>query len=157
MSTTTDAGPDYDVEIDADDLLADLAERAAEYGRDYEEKRRWWHESLDTLEPWHEASHWMLEARGGQRAYAEAIAAIQPGGGYRNDDGTVDVHRYMHRLSTFADQCHEDSYGPYAETRQADEAETAYAKILSVLRDEYNIGWPRLDDVGGTPIEEDLP
>lgn len=152
----TGDGPNYDLRIKADELLADLAEGAASYGEDYEEKRSWWRES-PTYDPFTEARYWMLEARGGQRAYSMTIPTIQPGGRFRNGDGTVDVRGLMRWLSNRADSAHDDSHGPYTETRQADEAETAFASILSLLRDDYGVGWPRLDDVGGTPRECDLP
>lgn len=38
MSMTTEDGPNYDVRIDADELLADLANSAAEYGRDDQQR-----------------------------------------------------------------------------------------------------------------------
>lgn len=74
---TTDT-PDYDIDIDAADLLADLATDAAAHGRDYEEKRGWWDDSLGTHSEFYNARIWMLEARGAQRAYAKAIASLQP-------------------------------------------------------------------------------
>jgi hypothetical protein len=155
MSAQHDS-PDYDVTVEADDLLADLAADAAEYGKDFEENRRWWRESLD-FDEWHEARYWMLEASGGQRAYAESLAALQPGGRFRADGGMVDVRGYMAWLSGLADRSHDRSHGPYTETRQAAERETAYTAVISTLRDDYGVGWPRLDDIGGTPLEEDLP
>lgn len=150
-------GPNYDVEIQADELLADLADDAADYGEDYEEKRSWWHDSFRATEEFHEARYWMLEAVGGRRAYRDALTRIQPGGRFRNGDGKIDVRGYMRWLSNKADHAHEDSRGPYTETRQASEAESAYVSILSTLRDDYGVGWPRLDDIGGNPIEVDLP
>lgn len=150
-------GPDYGVTVEADELLADLAERAAEYGLDYEEKNRWWRESLESgVGEFVEARYWKLEARGGQRAYSEAIAAIQPGGRFR-DGAHVDVRGFMSWLIRMADDYHGRSHGGYTSTRQPDEAETACSRMLSLLRDDYGVGWPRLDDVGGTPLEEDLP
>lgn len=158
---TETSGPDYDVTVEANELLEDLAKRAAEYGENYEENRQWWRES-PAYDEWHEARYWMQEARGGQRAYSEAIAAIQPGetwraGRFRNDDGTVDVRAFMAWLSDAASEAHERSHGDYTETRQADERETALVAVLSLLRDDYGVGWPRLDDIGGNPVEADLP
>lgn len=151
------AAPDYGIEIDADELLAELADDAAAYGEKYEEKRRWWTESLDTPTEFRDARYWMLEARGGQRAYSEAIAELQPGGRYRNADGTVDVRGYLRWLSQLASDAHERSHGSYTKTRQPDEAETAYVSVISTIRNEFGVGWPRLDDVGGNPIPEDQP
>lgn len=153
--TKTDA-PNYNVEIAADELLSDLATKAAEYGEEYEEKRQWWTGSFDDRREWLDAKYWMLEARGGQRAYSEALAKLQPGGRCRNDDGTVDVRNFMRYLSRAADDCHDRSSGGYQNTRQADEGETANAKMLSLLRDEYGVGWPRFDDLGGV-LDEDMP
>lgn len=157
------APPDYGVEIDANELLADLVEEAASYAEEYEEKRRWWMESLDHCDEWHEARYWMREARGGQRAYSEAIAALQPESHalvvdcHRNEDGTVDVREYMAWLSKCATEAHERSGSVPGQNPQADEAESAYTRILSTIRDDYGVGWPRLDDLGGNPLECDLP
>jgi hypothetical protein len=154
--------PDYDMEIAADELLADLAEEAAEYGRDVAEKARWQREA-PAFDPYTKAMYWELEALGGRTAYAKAIATLQPENSllpsrnFREADGTVDVRAFMAWLSKQADAAHEDSYGDYTETRQASEAETAYARMLSTLRDDYGVGWPRLDDLGGNPLECDLP
>lgn len=150
------SAPDYDVEIEADDLLRDLAERAARYGKQYEEHRDSWRRSWDWQIHFHEARCWMLEDAGGRRAYSEVIGAIQPGGRFRNDDGTVDVRGLMAWISTRSDEAHKDARGDYTGTRQADEAESAFAKILPVLRDDYGVGWPRFNDLGGV-LERDLP
>lgn len=160
MSTTRDK-PNYDVEIAADELLSDLAALAAEYGEQYEEYRRWWQGSLDHHTEFTDARYWMLEQAGGQEALSKTIATLQPESNprvnFRNDDGSVDVRGLMRWLSERGDRAHERSYGDYTKTRQADEAETAYASVLSQLRDDYGVGWPRLSDVSGTPLEEDLP
>ena len=159
----SDSAPDYDVRIDADELLADLVEQAQDYAEDHSEKRGWWHDSFDTTRAWTEARYWMQEALGGRKATAEAIAALQPetntihAPNCRNDDGTVDVHAFLRWLGDESDAAHERSYGDYTETRQADEAETAYCRIMSTVRDDYGVRWPRLDDVGGNPLEADLP
>ena len=93
----SDDSPDYDVHIDADELLADLVEQAQDYAEDHTEKREWWHDSFDSATEWTEARYWMLEALGGLEATDQAIAALQPGAhtihapNCRNDDGTVDV------------------------------------------------------------------
>lgn len=155
--------PDYNVHIDADELLADLVEQAQDYAEDHTEKREWWHDSFDTTAEWTEARYWMQEARGGLKATSEAIAALQPethtihASNCRNDDGTVDVRAFLRWLSEEADAAHDHSHGPYTETRQADEAETAYCRIISTIRDDYGVGWPRLDDIGGNPLEADMP
>jgi hypothetical protein len=162
-SQTQSDAPDYDVKIDADELLTRLVVDSANYGEQYEEKRQWWSESLDHCDEWHEARYWMQEARGGQRAYSEAIAALQPEAHallvdcYRNNDGTVDVRGYMAWLSKRATEAHERSGSVPGRNPQADEAESAYTSILSTIRDGYGVGWPRLDDVGGNPLECDLP
>jgi len=155
--------PDYDVEIDADELLAELVEQAQQYAEDYEEKRQWWYESLDGLDEWLEARHWMEEARGGLEATGEAIAALQPEShsihvqNCRDEDGTVDVREFLSWLSDESSAAHNRSYGPYTETRHADEAESAYVSVISTVRDDYGVGRPRLDDLGGTPLECDMP
>jgi hypothetical protein len=150
-------GPNYDVDIDADDLLAYLAEMSRHYAEDYVEKRQWWSDYVGKADGFEEARYWMLEALGGRKAVTDAMAQIQPGGQCRNDDGTVAVRAFIRYLTDEGDHAHERSYGPYNETRQADEAETAYAKIISMVRDEYGVGWPRLDDLCGNPLECDLP
>lgn len=164
MSTNahhTDA-PNYEVEIDADDLLETLAERAAEYATDHAEKDRWWRESLAMATEHTEARYWALEALGGRNAVADTMVELQREtkhgrpGRYRNADGTVDVRGFMASVSRLADEAHDRSHGPYTETRQADEAETAYAAVLSLLRDEYGVGWPRMGE-HGNPLEGDLP
>ena len=149
-------GPNYDVEIAADELLTDLAESAAGYGEEVVENRQSWRESWDWASEFRETRYWMLEALGGRRAYATVMAKIQPGGRFRNDDGTVDVRGLMRFVSDRSSEAHERSYGDFTETRQADEAESAYASILSTIRDKYGVGWPRFDDVGGV-MERDLP
>lgn len=155
--------PNYDVVIDADELLADLADRAAEYAEDYAEKDRWWRESLDYATEHTEARYWALEALGGRTAYARVIATLQPENNlpalhcFLEKDGTVAVRDLMSWLSNRQQAAHDDAHGPYTETRQASEAASAYAKILSLIRDDYGVGWPRLDDVSGTPLESDLP
>jgi len=147
----------------ADELIADLVADAVAYAEKYEEKREWWQESLDAADEFHDARYWMMEARGGQRAYSEAIAALQPENhnvlvdSYRNDDDTVDVRAFMAWLSDAASSAHDRSRDGMNRNPQADEAESAYTSILSLLRDDYGVGWPRLDDVGGNPLECDLP
>jgi len=154
--------PNYEVEIDADDLLESLADLAGEYARDHAEKDRWWRESLETVSEYTEARYWALEALGGRRAIAETMVELQGEtkygrrGRYRNADGTVDVRGLMAWVSRRGDAAHEDARGDYTETRQADEAETACATVLSLLRDEYDVGWPRLGE-HGNPLEGDLP
>lgn len=152
----TDTGPDYGVDVQADELLADYAERAAHYGEKYTYARERWEESPD-YDPFWDAKYWMLEAAGGRRAFAATMVKLQPGGRFRNEDGTVDVRGIMRWLSARADECQQDSRGDFTETRQADEARSAFTKMLSILRNDYGVGWPRLDDLSGTPIGEDLP
>jgi len=154
-------GPDYDVEVDADELLADLAEMSAQYARDYVEHHGWWRDS-PVYDPFTEAKYWAQEDLGGRGAIENAILTLQPDGSshlagkFLNADGTVDVRGFMSWVSDRGDYAHEDSHGPYTETRHADERESAYAAITSLLRDEYGVGWPRIDDLGGV-VEEDLP
>lgn len=59
-------------------------------------------------------------------------------------------------LSGLADDAHDRTCGS-RRNPVADEAETAFTAILSMLRDNYGVGWPRLDGVGGNPLEVDLP
>lgn len=159
-------GPNYDVQIDADDLLETLAERAAEHARkmykhrrDHREYDMWWEREPGQLSQY---MLWELEELGALRSYSLTITHLQPEAShswrceYRNDDGTVDVRGLMQWLERESERAHEDSYGPHSETRQADAAETAFAKILSLLRDEYGVGWPRFDELGGV-LEGDLP
>lgn len=164
MSTSTphSDAPNYDLEIDADDLLESLAALAADYASDHAEKDCWWRESLDMATEHTEARYWALEALGGRHAVAATMVELQGqtkhgrAGRYRNADGTVDVRGFMASVSRLGDEAHERAQGPYAETRQADEAETAYSKVLSLLRDEYGVGWPRMGE-HGNPLECDLP
>lgn len=148
--------PNYDVDIDGDELLADLAEVSAGYGEEVVENRQSWRRSWDWATEFTDAKYWMLEAIGGRRAYADIIAEIQPGGRFRNDDGTVDVRALMTALDHKSTTTNEDRNGPYTETRQASEAHTAYSRIISTLRDDYGVGWPRFDDLGGV-LECDMP
>lgn len=154
----TDGGqPNYDHEIAAADVLNAFAADAADYAHDHDEKRRRWRESFDMASEFHDARYWMLEALGGRRAYHDAMIELQSGGRFRNEDGTVKLRGFMAWLSDRAESAHERSHGDYTETRQADEAETAYTEMLSTLRDEFGVGWPRLDDLGGNPLECDMP
>lgn len=155
--------PDYDVGIDADELLEDLAEIAADYGRDYEEKNGWWRDSFDAPEPFHEARFWAMEAYGGRAALGEAIAAIQPEShalaarNFREDDGTVDVRGYMHWLKANADAARRDrGRQTGGSKRAAAEREWGNCKVLRLIRDEYGVGWPRTDEYGN-PLEADRP
>lgn len=162
MAISHEEGPDYDVEIDADELLETLAEDAAHYGEDYEEKRRWWFDSFEAVADFPEARIWMLEARAAQEAYSEVLAALQPESRsykcFREEDGSVDVRGLMSWVSEKGDQAHErrNQRSKHALSAQASKAESAYSSILSTLRDDFGVGWPRLD-VGGNPIPEDQP
>jgi len=149
-------GPDYDAEIDADELLVDLAAAAADYGKDFEEKRQWWRESWHHVNRFDEAKYWMLEAAGGRRAYSNTIAELQPGGRFRAGDGSVRVRELLRWLSSRSEETNEARQGDYTNTRQSSEAHSAYCSIISTLRDDYGIGWPRFDDLGGE-LECDLP
>ena len=150
-------GPDYDVGIGADELLADFAEDAAQYGEKFEYAREKWQESLNYAEPFHDARFWMLEAIGGRRAYSKTIAKLQPGGRFRNDDDTVNVRGLLRWLSNRSEETNEARHGDYAKTRGSSEAHSAYSSIISTVRSDYGVGWPRLDDLGGTALECDLP
>lgn len=155
------AGPDYEVEVDADELIADLVEMSQDYAEKHDKHRRQYRESLDTFNPWHDARYWTLEALGGLRATSEAIASLQPEAHsplittYRNDDGTVDVRALMQWLDQQSTETNERRNGPYSKTRQASEAHSAIASVISLLRDDYGVGWPRFDDLGGE-LECDL-
>ena len=154
----TDDTPDYSVEIDAQDLREDIAEKAA----DRAEKHAYDQKLMRDDPWWDEPRYWALEEWGAMKAYAECLALLQPENALLaqdslvNDDGTVQVREFMRVVSHWSDEAHENSYGPYTETRQADKAETAYARVLSLVRDDYGIGWPRIDDLGGV-VEADLP
>jgi len=149
--------PDYSKTIDADKLLRHFADHAADYAHSHDENRQRWVDSHDMLTPFHEAKLWMLEDLGGRRAFQQSMITLQADGRFRNDNGTVDLRAFMNWLSERADEAHERSFGSYEDTRQADEAETAYTRMLSILRDDYGVGWPRMDDIGGNALEEDLP
>lgn len=151
--------PDYSVEIDAQSLREDIAEKAADRGERHAD-----HMEMCRNDPfWDEPRYWALEQYGAMRALSQCLALLQPENALVardslvKDDGTVQVREFMRTVSHWSDEAHEDSHGPYTETRQADEAESAYARVTSLLRNEYDIGWPRLDDLGGNPLECDLP
>lgn len=155
MSATQDADdcPDYDVTVETTDLLADLAENAAYHARQHAKHARNWRE-----DDWWQYRRWMLEESAAMQAYRTAIAMLQPGrhdvlvpSGEFTDDGTVRVREFMREISRLGDDAHERG------STQARKAARMYARIESVLRDDYGVGWPRLDDIGGTPLEEDLP
>lgn len=143
--------PNYEVVIDVDELLADLAKKAASSAREHAYHARHWRD-----DDWWQYRQWMQEERKTMKAYATAIAMLQPEshgvtvprGEFVADDGTVNVRKFMREISRLGDDAHD---------RDAREAESAYAKVNSLLRNEYDIGWPRLDDLGGIPLEEDLP
>jgi hypothetical protein len=151
-----ETGPNYDVKINADELLADLAEDAAGYGKEVIENRKSWRESWGWATEFKEAKYWMLEAIGGRRAYADIMVELQPNGRFRNNDGTVDVRGLLKSLSRASNTTNEDRNGRYENTRQASEAHSAYSRIISTLRNDYGIGWPRSDDLGGR-LECDMP
>jgi hypothetical protein len=149
--TPTDSDrPNYSVEIDAADLREDLAEKAASAARKHAYCARSYRE-----DDWCGYRQWMQEHRRKMRAYATAIAMLQPGrynvlvprGAFVGDE-TVNLREYMREISRLGDEAHD---------RGDREAESAYAKVNSLLRNEYDVGWPRLDELGGNPLEEDLP
>lgn len=153
--------PNYEVEIQADELLSDLAEMAAEYARDVVENREWWEES-PVYDRFDQARYWELEAIGGRRAISQTMRKLHPEtkygtrGPYLNDDGTVDVRGLLEWLSKAADDAHERRRGSYEETRQPAEAESAYVSVISLIRDGYGVGWARIDEIGRV-VEADLP
>jgi len=167
QATNHDGAPNYEVEIDAAELREDLAELSAKHAKRAEEYRRWDREHFeyalpDQLPPPGDLTEFgydALEQSGRVRAFGDAIAKLQPAGRtrYLNDDGTVRVREFMRWLKRRGDAAHEDRYGPWKETRGASGAESAYAKALSVIRNEYGVGWPRLDEVSATAIPEDEP
>lgn len=154
---TDQSAPNYDVTIDADELLADLAADAAVYGRQYEDHRRTWQDSFDYATPFYDAKYWMLEVVGGRRAYAETLTRLQADGRFRAPDGTVRVRALLRWLGRRSEQTNEARNGDYTDTRQASEAHSAFTAVASTVREEYGVGWPRLDDLGGSPLECDLP
>lgn len=152
--------PNYDVRIEAVKLISDLAAKAETHGERLAEYRRYdREESFVPGRPAGQLSEyqrWALEEKKKARAYATAIAMLQPEshgttvprGEYVSEDGTVNVRKYMREISRLGDDAHD---------RGARNAESAYAKVQSLIRNEYGVGWPRLDDLGGNPIEADLP
>lgn len=151
---------DYTVRVEADELLVDIAEKAANHGKRMAEYRRYdIEEGFVPGRPPGQLSWYArqaLEEKKAVRAYGTAIAMLQPGwhdarvpsGEFVAGDGTVNVREYMREISRLGDAAHD---------RGAREAESAYAKVTSLLRNEYGVGWPRLDDLGGNPLQEDLP
>jgi len=159
--TESDAdAPDYEVTVRASELREDLAEAAATHGKRMAEYRRYdRNEGFVPGRPAGQLSWYArqaVEERKAVRAYATALAMLQPEhygatvprGEFVADDGTVNVREFMREISELGDAAYE---------RGAREAESAYASVTSLLRNDYGIGWPRLDDLGGNPIEEDLP
>jgi len=153
----TERPPDYDRTIDAAELLADLADLSQYYADEYVEKRQWWNDYIGRSNDFEEARWWMLEALGGRQAITDAMVQIHPDGECRNNDGTVALRAFMRYVTDQADRAHDRAHGAYSDTRRADEAETAYAKVLTLLRDDYGVGWPRVDDIGGNALSQDLP
>lgn len=165
MSATQTDGPNYDAEIDAAELRQDLAARAAKHSekaaehrrddREWEEAGGWWDRPPGQLSQY---ARWALEEMAAARAYARALAKLQPVDRFRSrhryvEDGQVRVREFMRFLQTNADETNGRRHGDY----QARKAHHAYSQVLSLLRDEYGVGWPRLDDLGGAPIPEDQP
>lgn len=163
MSTTQTDGPNYDAEIDAAELRQDLAARAAKHaekateyrrdGREWEESGGWWGRPPGQLSQY---ARWELEEMAAADAYGHALAKLQPADRFRNrhryvEDGQVKVREFMRMLHTNVEETNDRRHGDY----QASARHSAYAKVLSLLRNEYGVGWPRLDDLGGTPIPED--
>ncbi len=158
----TDDTPTYDIRIDADELLADLVAMAQDAAENRDEKREWYRDELERGFDIHpQYDYWVREQTGLLTALGRAIAALQPEqhdvlvDGVREDDGTVDVRAYMRWLSNEADSAHE----VVEERRDAPRAsnmETGYSRVISLLRDDYGVGWPRIDDLGGV-VEADLP
>lgn len=145
--------PDYSVDIRAGELIADLAEEAASHDEEYA-----YHAECNREDDWWQYQQWMLEEKAAMRAYATAIAMLQPEShgatvprGEFVEDGLVKVREFMREISRLGDEAHD------RDSVQADSAESVYACVTSLLRNEYGIGWPRLDDLGGNPLEEDLP
>ncbi len=145
------SAPDYSVPVEVSELLADLAEKAANTARRHASNARNWQE-----DDWWQYRQWMQQDWKKMRAYSTAIAMLQTGnhgtavprGEFVAEDGTVNVREYMSEISRLGESAH---------NRGAHEAESAYARVTSLLRNEYGVGWPRLDDLGGNPLEEDLP
>lgn len=156
--TATQQGPDYDVEIQASDLLEDIAGRCAQHARQHAYHRR----TIQDDPTWKEPQIWEAEEHSAMNAYWNALIKLQPTGAasagrFLNDDGTVDVRGYMLWLSDRADAAHQDAGTFTTSQMMARKAEHAYSKTLSIIREDHGVGWPRLDELGGNPLEEDLP
>lgn len=163
VQRTTDDGPDYGVEVQADELLADLVEMAQDAAERRDEYREWVRDEMEygySVDP--QFQYLVTEQTGLLTALGQAIACLQPENHgvlvrcFREDDGTVDVRGFMQWLSKEADAAHE----VVNERRNAplsSKMETGYCRVMALLRDDYGVGWPRLDDLGGNPLPEDLP
>jgi len=166
MSEATSAGPNYDVEIDAQELATDVAElsarrarKAAEYNRDAREEPVPLDHEYGELT---EYQRWALVEESAMWAFADVIAMLQPadksGPNTRYvDDGSVKVRDLLRALSRRSTEANERRNGYDTSSKQAREAHHAYSKVISLIRNDYAVGWPRLDDIGGTPIPEDKP
>jgi hypothetical protein len=164
MASSTDHdAPDYDVRIEADELLADLVEMAQDAAETRDFHREVWREEL---ERGYDIDHaWERNVRaqtGFLTALGRAIAALQPENHdmwvscFRNSDGTVDVRGYLRWLSAEADRSNE-VVNECGDAPRANKMESGFCRVMSLVRDDYGVGWPRLDDLGGNPLECDLP
>lgn len=163
VQSNTDAGPDYSVQIDAEEIRKDLAAKAAAKARKADEHRQECRDYCPSnaleLAPGElcQYQRWALEEFAAARAYARALLRLQPRPdlSYTPDDvtdGAVDVRSFMRWLKNRCEDTNDRRHGDY----QTSAAHSAYADVLSLLRDEYGVGWPRFDDLGGV-LEEDLP
>jgi len=163
MSSDDPDAPDYDVRIEADELLEDLMEMAQDAAETRDFHRQCWREEL---ERGYDIDHtWERSTRaqtGFLTALGRAIAALQPENHdmlvscFRDADGTVDVRGYLRWLKTEADRYHEivnDRPG----APRASKMESGFSRVISLVRNDYGVGWPRLDDLGGNALECDLP
>lgn len=150
--------PNYDVRIEASELIEDIAAKAETHGERLAEYRRYdREEGVIFGRPAGQLSQyqrWALEEKKTVRAYGTAIAMLQPEShdvsvpsGEFVEDGVVNVREYLREISRLGDRAHD---------RGARDAESAYAQVASLVRDEYGVGWPRIDDLGGV-VEADLP
>ena len=165
MSKADTAGPNYDLEIDADELAADIAalsarraRKAAEYNRDARNEPV----SLDR-EPGQltQYQRWAIKEEAARMAFANVIAMLQPADKYGPnsryvDDGLVKVRALLRELSRRGSETNERRNGYDINSQQAGEEHSAYAKVISLIREDYAVGWPRFDDIGGR-LQEDLP
>ena len=165
MSEATSAGPNYDVEIDAQELATDVAElsarrarKAAEYNRDARNEPVRLDRDPGELTQY---QRWAVKEEAAMMAFGNVIAMLHPADKYGKntryvDNGSVKVRALLRELSRRCSETNERRNGYDINSQQAGEEHSAYAKVISLIREEYAVGWPRFNDVGGR-LQEDLP